>query len=190
LATFLDRIRLGGRLWFHPERSRLSNLSKLGHPFFSILLAVRKVIRLQAPAKVFTREYLYQGIQGNDSPFVTRIELGPIADMLFRPEEIHGASGIRKVFVPFPHGNSHISHHPFRLNMEENAIFYIHPHGQSAIQAGCIDPDGPPGKKPADCQRFKSSLTKPLLPAVDRQAVLGRKIVEGGKGDDIVSPRE
>ena len=174
----------------HPERSHLSNLFKLAHPFFSILLAARKIIRLQAPAKVFTREYLYQIIQGNDSPFVTGIELGPIADMLFRPEEIHGASGIREVFVPFPHGNGHISHHPFRLNMEEDAIFYIHPHRQPAIQAGRIDPNGLPGEKPADCQRFKSSLTEPLLLAVDRQTVLGRKIVEGGKGDNIVGPRE
>ena len=151
---------------------------------------MRKIIRLQPPAKEFTREYLYQIIQGNDSLLVTGIELGPIPDMLFRPEEIHGASGIRKVFVPFPHGNSHISHHPFRLIPEENAIFYIHPHRQPAIQAGRIDPNGLPGKKPADCQRFKSSLTKPLLVTIDRQAVLGRKIVEGGEGADIVSPRE
>ena len=174
----------------HPERSRLSNLFQLAHPFFPILLAVRKIIRLQAPAKVFTREYLYQIIQGNDSPFVTRIELGPIPDMLFRPEEIHGASGIREVFVPFPHGNSHISDHPFGLHSEENAIPYIHPHRQPAIQAGRIDLNGLPGEKPADCQRFKSSLAEPLLPAVDRQTVLGGKIFEGGKGDDIVGPRK
>jgi len=110
--------------------------------------------------------------------------------MLFRPEEIHGASGIGEVFIPFPHGNSYISHQSFRFNAEENAVFDIHPHGQPAIQTGGIDPDGLPGKKPAHGQRLKSSLAKPLLLTIDRQPILGRNIAKGGKGGDIVRPRE
>ncbi len=118
------------------------------------------------------------------------IELGPFPNVFFRPEEIHRASGIGEVFVPFPHGNSHISRHPFRLNPEEDAVLNIYPDGQPAIQTRCIDPNNLPGKKPADRQRLKRSLAKPLLLSIDRQAVLSRKIVEWGKGDDIISPRE
>ena len=32
----------------------------------------------------------------------------PIANMLFRPEEVHGASGIPDVIKPFPKGDGHI----------------------------------------------------------------------------------
>ncbi len=89
-----------------------------------------------------------------------------------------------------PHGNSHISHHPFGLNPEEDAIFYIQPHRQPTIQTGCIDPNRFPREKPADRQRLKGSLAKPLLLAIDRQAILSWKIVEWGKGDNRISPRE
>jgi hypothetical protein len=110
--------------------------------------------------------------------------------VLFRPEEIHRASGIREVFVPFPHGNSDISHHPFGLDSEEDAILDIHPDRQPTIQTGCIDLNSFPRKKPADRQRLKGSLTKPLLLAFDREPILSRKIVKWGKGNDTVSPWE
>jgi len=116
------------------------------------------------------------------------IELGPFPNVFFRPEEIHCASGIRKVVVPFPHGNSHISYHPFRLDAEEDPVLYIHPDRQPTIQTRCIDPNGLPWKKPAHCQRLKRSLAKPLLLAVNRQAILSRKVIEGGKGDDRIRP--
>jgi len=89
-----------------------------------------------------------------------------------------------------PHGNSHISHHPFGLNSKEDPILNIHPDRQPTIQTGCIDLNRFPGKKPADCQRLKSSLTKPLLLAFDGEPVMSREIVEWGKGDDIIRPRE
>jgi hypothetical protein len=89
-----------------------------------------------------------------------------------------------------PHGNRHIPHHSFRLNVEEDAILDIDPDGQPTIQTRCIYPNGLPGKKPADCQRLKSSLAEPLLLAIDPQPVLGGEIVERGKGDDIIRPRE
>jgi len=89
-----------------------------------------------------------------------------------------------------PHGNCHISHYPLGLNSEEDTILYIHPDRHPTIQTGRIDPNRLPWEKPADRQRFKSSLTKPLLRAIDRQAILRGKIVEGGKRDDRVSPRE
>jgi hypothetical protein len=129
-------------------------------------------------------------MERNNSFFLARIELGPLANVLFRPEEIHRASGIRKVFIPFPHGNSHISRHPFRLNPEEDAVLNIYPDGQPAIQTGCVYPNNLPGKKPADRQRLKGSLAKPSLLALDGKPILSGKIVEGGKGDDIISPRE
>jgi hypothetical protein len=83
-----------------------------------------------------------------------------------------------------------MSHYSFGLDVEEDAIPDIHPDGQSAIQTRCIYPNGLPGEKPADCQRLKRSLAEPLLLAVDRQPVLGGKIIERGEGDDIIRPRE
>jgi hypothetical protein len=89
-----------------------------------------------------------------------------------------------------PHGDGHIPHQPFWLYPEEDAVFYIHPQGQPAIQTGGIDPNRFSREKPANCQRFKGSLAEPLLLAVDRQAILSREVVEGGKGDNIIGSRE
>jgi hypothetical protein len=35
--------------------------------------------------------------------------------MLFRPEEVHGASGITDIFIPLPEWNSHVCHDAVRL---------------------------------------------------------------------------
>jgi hypothetical protein len=35
--------------------------------------------------------------------------------VLFRPEEVHGASGIRSVLEPLPERNCHITHHILRV---------------------------------------------------------------------------
>jgi hypothetical protein len=43
--------------------------------------------------------------------FVTIYNKGsPIANMLFRPEEVHGASGIPNVFKPFPKWDGDVGH--------------------------------------------------------------------------------
>ena len=96
--------------------------------------------------------------------------------MLFRPEEIHGTSGIGQVGEPILKGNTRISHDTFRFCIQDCAIFHFHSDRRTAIQAGCIDLHGFTRKKPADRQRFESSLAEPLLLAVDGDAVLGGQV--------------
>jgi hypothetical protein len=49
--------------------------------------------------------------------------------MLFRPEEVHGASGIRDVFEPLPERHGHISHEAFWIAFQNHPIAYLHPDG-------------------------------------------------------------
>jgi hypothetical protein len=107
--------------------------------------------------------------------------------MLFRPEEVHRASGIGSVFKPFPKGHSHIAHQTFRLGSKNFSITDLHPIREPTIEAGSIDLDRFPWKEPADRQRFEPSLAKPFLLPLDGDPVLSGKIVKWGKGGDVVS---
>jgi hypothetical protein len=93
------------------------------------------------------------------------------------------------VLTPFPERDRHIGHVRFGLLIQNLSILNLDPQVFSAIKTGEIDRHRLAGKKPADRQRFKSSLAEPLLPPVYGNAVLGGKIVERRKGDDVVRPR-
>ncbi len=110
--------------------------------------------------------------------------------MLFRPEEVHGASGIGYIFEPFAEGDCHISCYFFGFCSQHLAVPHLHGNGRSAVQAGGVDADLFPREEPADCQRFKASLAVPFLLAINRNTVLCRQVVEGGKGGDVVRTRE
>jgi hypothetical protein len=113
-------------------------------------------------------------IRQRDDPFRgAGFETVPVANILFRPEEIHGASGIGDVFEPFPKGDGGISDRACGFRTEHHPVLHFHPNWQAAIQTGRLDPDRFPGKKPADRQRFKPSLGEPFLLAVNGDAVLG-----------------
>jgi hypothetical protein len=71
--------------------------------------------------------------------------------VLFRPEEIHGASGIGYVFEPLPEGYGYIGQNLRGFDIEELTIPYFHPNRESTIQAGGFDLNGFSGKEPADC---------------------------------------
>jgi len=71
--------------------------------------------------------------------------------MLFRPEEVHRASGIGSVFKPLPKGHSHISHQTFRLGSKDLTIADLHLNREATIETGSIDLDGFLRKEPADC---------------------------------------
>jgi hypothetical protein len=110
--------------------------------------------------------------------------------MLLRPEEVHGASGIGYVLEPLAEGDCHISYYFLRLCSKHPAVLHLHANGLSAVEAGGVDAHLFPREEPADCQRFKASLAEPFLLAVDGDTVLGREVVEGGKGGDVVRFRE
>ena len=101
--------------------------------------------------------------------------------MLFRPEEIHGTSGIGQVVEPILEGNRGISHDTFGLSVQNGSILHFHPERSTTIQTGRFNVDCLPWEKPADRQRFEPSLGEPLLLAVDRDPVLGGKIAERWK---------
>jgi hypothetical protein len=71
--------------------------------------------------------------------------------MLFRPEEVHRASGIGGVFKPLPKGHSHIPHQTFRLGSKDLPIADLHLNQEPTIETGSIDLDCFPWKEPADC---------------------------------------
>ena len=64
--------------------------------------AADKPIVVKTPLKKFPREKPKHVVERDDSFSGRWIELRPIPHMLFRPEEVHGASGVRPVFHPFP----------------------------------------------------------------------------------------
>jgi hypothetical protein len=109
--------------------------------------------------------------------------------MLFRPEEIHGASGKSRILKPFPERDGDVGRVSLRfLEIEEPAILKHNLEGLAAIQTGEIHRHRLAGEEPADRQRFKGSLAEPFLLTFDRDAVLGGKIVERRKRDDVVGP--
>ena len=92
------------------------------------------------------------------------------------------------VFKPFPEWNSHIGHASGGLFVQDPAVPEHGLQRLTTIQTGEIHRDRFAWEEPADRQRFESSLAEPLLPAVDGDAVVGGKVVEGCKGDDVVGP--
>jgi len=110
--------------------------------------------------------------------------------MLFRPEEVHGASGIGSIFGPFPEWHSHIPHQTLRISPQDLPVADLHLDGLAAVKTGCIDLDYFAREEPADRQRFEPSLAEPFLLPFDGDAVLGGKVVKWGEGGDIVRIRK
>jgi hypothetical protein len=107
--------------------------------------------------------------------------------MLFRPEEIHGASGIWQVFEPILKRNRCISHYTLRFCAQYFSILYFDSDRKTTIQTGGINLYCFAGKKPADRQRLEPSLAKPLLLTVDSDTVLGGEVAKWWEGADVVS---
>jgi hypothetical protein len=129
-------------------------------------------------------------IQRDHPIFGTFFKPGPAADMLFRPEEIHGRSGIGNIFEPFTEWYRYISHQPWWLRLEDFTILHFHLDGLPTIQTRCVNLHLFSGKQPANCQRLKTSLAEPFLLTVDGDAILGGKIVKRCKGSNEIRIRE
>jgi hypothetical protein len=110
--------------------------------------------------------------------------------VLLRPEEVHGASRIGDILEPLPEGHSDIPDHILGLGFQNHSIADLYPDGFSTIEARRIDLNRLSRKKPADRQRFKSSLAEPFLLAIDRNAILGGEVVEGSEGGDEIRIRK
>jgi hypothetical protein len=60
--------------------------------------------------------------------------------MLFRPEEVHCASGIAEVFEPFRKRNRHVSVKTQGLLIQHPAVFHFEAKHLAAIQTGKVHP--------------------------------------------------
>jgi len=72
--------------------------------------------------------------------------------------------------------------------MQDPAVLVLDLKRFTTVQTGEIHCYRLAREEPADRQRFESSLAEPFLLAVDGDAVMGGKVVEGCKGDDVVGP--
>lgn len=66
------------------------------------------------------------------------------------------------------------------------AVPYLHADRFPAIKTHRINFNCLAGKKPADRQRFKGSLSEPFLLTIDGYSVIGRQVVEWRKRNNIV----
>ena len=101
--------------------------------------------------------------------------------MLFRPEEVHGTSGVADVLKPLCKWNRDVGIVIQGILIQHLAVSHFKVKFLTAIQAGKVHPDLFYGEKPADRQRFKTSLAVPSLLTVNGDPVLGGQVVERGK---------
>lgn len=148
------------------------------------------IIRVQAFSEKIARKYFHQVFQGQDAFFSGWIKSSPVPDVLFRPEEIHGASGMWQPFHPSGEGNGHISNDVIRSGGYHLAVLHLHLKRQATIKAGSVDLHQLTGKKPANCQRLETSLGEPFLFTPNGEAILGGQVAEGRKAADIVGIRK
>jgi len=143
-------------------------------------------ITVEASAKVDTREEFDEVWKREDTLRGGRIEPGPVSNMLFRPEEVHRASGIGRIFKPFPERHCHVRHQTFRLGSKDLPISNLYSNREPAVETGSIDLNCFSGEEPADCQRFKTSLTEPFLLSFNGDSILSGKVVEWSERDDVI----
>ena len=114
--------------------------------------------------------------------FGGRVVKRPVSRVLFRPEEVHAGSTPRPIGGGASNFTVRIADHRFGRHGQHFFIPHHHFHQVPTIKARSFDPDCLAWKEPADRQRFKSSLSEPLLLPVDRDPVLGWQVVERWKG--------
>ena len=78
--------------------------------------------------------------------------------------------------------------HPLGIGLFDDTVAHLDDDWFSAIEAGGLDADFFSWEQPADRQRFKRSLGKPLLLAVNTDPELGGLVVKGCKGCDKIRP--
>ena len=139
-----------------------------------------------AGAKSLSAEHLEPVGQGPEVVFKGGVVLGPVTCMLFRPEEVHTSSPVGPAIRGARNLSIGIPNHSFGFNGKHFFVSHFDYDRLSTIQTRGIYAHCLAGKKPANRQRFQSSLGKPTLLAIYRDGILGRQVVEGSKGDDVV----
>jgi hypothetical protein len=160
----------------------LQSFDELNH----IFTHAGDIVCFQAPPEKISGKGLGHFKDGNDAFISARLETAPFTNISFRPEEIHGASGIGHVLKPFSKWDTGIGDETFRFSAQHHSIPHFHPNRRATIKTWRIDPDGFSRKKPADRQRFEPSLSEPFLKAINGDTIMSRKIVERRKRSDVI----
>jgi hypothetical protein len=128
-----------------------------------------------------------QVVYRNDSVFSGWIEVNPIANVFFRPEEVHGASGIAYIVIPLTERNGYVTNKSFvRIDIQYLTVSHHYTDRDATVHTDGIDLDCFSWKKPANCQRLEGSLTKPFLLTVHSDGILVGQVIEWGQGNDDI----
>jgi len=102
---------------------------------------VRNVIRIQAATEIRPRKKFHHIRERRNAFIAAGGKRSPVANMLFRPEEIHRASGMSHVFKPFPERDGHVSRQSRSFAVEKLSVADGDAERLAAIEAGKIDAD-------------------------------------------------
>ena len=141
----------------------------------------RYVVGVEATSEVANREQLDQFVQSEDAIGGSGGELRPLANVFFRPEEVHGASSEGQLLSPLAERHGDMANDRVGLGGYDGAIPHFDVHRFTAIEARCINGYRFPRCEPADRQRFETSLAEPAVLVVNSDAVLGWEVAERGK---------
>ncbi len=110
--------------------------------------------------------------------------------MLFRPEEIHTASGLAPgyfTFQNFSKRDIHVSHGRRRIDFQDILVPHADKDGFSTIQTTGIDTNLSSREKPAHGQHLDPSLAVPLLLPLYGHQMMSRYIGKRRPGLDVIS---
>jgi hypothetical protein len=164
-----------------PVRSRIFECIHCRNHIGGVPNLIREIVRLSSFRKVRAGKQPHCFTQRDNTFLFDLLETLPITKMFFRPEEVHRASRVLHIALPFPNGYGNMADQPFWVLRLDLAVLHLKCYGLSTVEAHGIDSYCLSREQPADRQRFKGSLAEPLLFIVNSQAVVVRGIVEGCK---------
>jgi hypothetical protein len=97
-----------------------------GNKLPNILLETGNVIRIQSFCKQIAGKQFQQHRQLQDTLFRACPEAAPSFHMLFRPKEVHCASGIWQIFEPVPERHGCVRHQALGFRALDFPVLHIH----------------------------------------------------------------
>jgi len=85
-----------------------------------------KIIRVRSLGVSINRKKFSKSRQFKDAFFGTRFEPAPVTNVVSRPEEVHGASGIGNVVEPLPKRYRYVPHQTFGFGTLDDTILQLH----------------------------------------------------------------
>jgi len=108
-----------------PERVSFGKFRDDAHELAHVLWVARYVVGVYPSAKELAGEDLDEIGEGDDSAFGSGIKAGPVANVFFRPEEVHGASGEGERLEPVGERNCDVARDLFRIGVDDRAVTHL-----------------------------------------------------------------